>query len=434
MISGRARARGESRSPNSTGSAATTSDARRGSTDPDGATRRRARPFACPSAAPEGSSRANARSSLRPPSRGTTRGRRRRARPGRADWPASRWPAEADRRTRPPGARRPRGTWRHTVRPARPSPTRPPLAGDERDRLACLPVAIRDGLGPAHADDRLVRMIEASVGPPSGRWPTSGGEKRRILAIGHRGASHREPLGPDPVRRTLARMSLVPAHPEPAGLHHDEVHGVEYNQVLASTTWRDDMNFAERMSRLGTETAFEVLARAQALEAQGKRDRPPRDRRARLRHAGAHPRGGEARAGRRRHALRPVGRAARAARGDREGRRDDARHPGRARTRSSSRRAPSRSCSSRSSRSSTRATRSIYPNPGFPIYESVIHFVGATPVPIPLREEPRLRLRPRRCSSAARSASARSSSILNSPHNPTGGVLDAGPARGASPS
>src|SRR6184192_11397 len=28
----------------------------------------------------------------------------------------------------------------------------------------------------------------------------------------------------------------------------------------------------------------------------------------------------------------------------------------------------------------------IYPNPGFPIYESVINFVGATPVPIPLRE------------------------------------------------
>src|SRR5262249_61101343 len=28
----------------------------------------------------------------------------------------------------------------------------------------------------------------------------------------------------------------------------------------------------------------------------------------------------------------------------------------------------------------------IYPNPGFPIYESVINFVCAVPVPIPLRE------------------------------------------------
>jgi len=31
------------------------------------------------------------------------------------------------------------------------------------------------------------------------------------------------------------------------------------------------MQFAERMSRLGTETAFEVLARAKALEAQGRK-------------------------------------------------------------------------------------------------------------------------------------------------------------------
>ena len=31
----------------------------------------------------------------------------------------------------------------------------------------------------------------------------------------------------------------------------------------------------------------------------------------------------------------------------------------------------------------------IYPNPGFPIYESVINFVGGVPVPIPLREDGR---------------------------------------------
>jgi aspartate/methionine/tyrosine aminotransferase len=64
----------------------------------------------------------------------------------------------------------------------------------------------------------------------------------------------------------------------------------------------------------------------------------------------------------------------------------------------------------------------IYPNPGFPIYESMIDFAGARPVPIRLREErgfgfdakelgekitPRTKL-----------------IILNSPHNPTGGVLD----------
>ena len=62
----------------------------------------------------------------------------------------------------------------------------------------------------------------------------------------------------------------------------------------------------------------------------------------------------------------------------------------------------------------------MYPDPGFPIYESVIRYSGATPVPIPLREEngfafsaeevlsqitPRTRL-----------------IIINSPANPTGGV------------
>jgi aspartate aminotransferase len=66
-------------------------------------------------------------------------------------------------------------------------------------------------------------------------------------------------------------------------------------------------------------------------------------------------------------------------------------------------------------------TEILYPNPGFPIYESVIRFSGATPVPIPLYESagfsfsaaevldkitPRTRL-----------------IIINSPANPTGGVV-----------
>ncbi|HEY5701803.1 MAG TPA: pyridoxal phosphate-dependent aminotransferase [Gammaproteobacteria bacterium] len=66
-------------------------------------------------------------------------------------------------------------------------------------------------------------------------------------------------------------------------------------------------------------------------------------------------------------------------------------------------------------------TEILYPNPGFPIYESVIRFSGATPVPIPLLEDrdfsfdaeavlnqitPKTRLL-----------------ILNSPANPTGGAV-----------
>jgi aspartate aminotransferase len=63
----------------------------------------------------------------------------------------------------------------------------------------------------------------------------------------------------------------------------------------------------------------------------------------------------------------------------------------------------------------------IYPNPGYPIYESVIEFIGAKAVPLPLKEErgfafdledlrklitPKTRML-----------------ILNSPQNPTGGIL-----------
>ncbi len=63
----------------------------------------------------------------------------------------------------------------------------------------------------------------------------------------------------------------------------------------------------------------------------------------------------------------------------------------------------------------------IYPNPGFPIYESMIRFAGGTPVPMPLEESRgfsfdldlfRSRLSPKT-----------KLVILNSPQNPTGGVI-----------
>jgi len=63
----------------------------------------------------------------------------------------------------------------------------------------------------------------------------------------------------------------------------------------------------------------------------------------------------------------------------------------------------------------------IYPNPGFPIYESMIRFSGGVPVPIPLVEERGfsfdLDLLQTRLSAKTKLL------ILNSPQNPTGGLI-----------
>ncbi|MBZ5612071.1 MAG: pyridoxal phosphate-dependent aminotransferase [Acidobacteriia bacterium] len=65
----------------------------------------------------------------------------------------------------------------------------------------------------------------------------------------------------------------------------------------------------------------------------------------------------------------------------------------------------------------------IYPNPGFPIYESMIRFLGATPVPMPLEEKRGfsfdLNLFRDRLSEKTKMV------VLNSPQNPTGGMIPA---------
>lgn len=63
----------------------------------------------------------------------------------------------------------------------------------------------------------------------------------------------------------------------------------------------------------------------------------------------------------------------------------------------------------------------IYPNPGFPIYESVINFLGAVPVPLPLREEKEFRFDV--ADLEARITPKTRMVILNTPQNPTGGIL-----------
>jgi aspartate/methionine/tyrosine aminotransferase len=63
----------------------------------------------------------------------------------------------------------------------------------------------------------------------------------------------------------------------------------------------------------------------------------------------------------------------------------------------------------------------LYPNPGFPIYESAIRFTGATPVPIELVESRGFSFDPE--AALAQITPRTRLLILNTPANPTGGVL-----------
>ncbi len=180
------------------------------------------------------------------------------------------------------------------------------------------------------------------------------------------------------------------------------------------------MKFAERMNRLGTETAFEVMARAKALEAQGKEivhlqiGEPDFDTPNHIVEAGvAALRRGETHyspaAG-----IKPLREAIAedvyARRGVRPRPEQVVVTPGAK---------PIiyfviEACIEE-------GDEVIYPNPGFPIYESVINFVGGTPVPLPLWEENDFRFNPDEFRSLVTDRTRLI--ILNSPQNPTGGIL-----------
>ncbi len=183
------------------------------------------------------------------------------------------------------------------------------------------------------------------------------------------------------------------------------------------------MKLAERMSRLGTESAFEVLARAKALEATGKKvihleiGEPDFDTPDNIREAAAKaiwdgythycPAQGipdlrnaiaEVDSKRKRLDIKPeqvvvtpgakpimfFGMLALVNEGD----------------------------------------EVIYPNPGFPIYESVIEFLGARAVPIQLHESKGFSLDVGELTSKI--SSKTKMMIINSPQNPTGGVIPKG--------
>ena len=180
------------------------------------------------------------------------------------------------------------------------------------------------------------------------------------------------------------------------------------------------MNIADRMGRLGTESAFEVLARAKALEREGREivhleigepdfDTPVhiRDAAKRALDAGATHYGPSAGLPELRDAI--------------------AAHVSKTR---GIHVAPEQVVVTPGAKPImffvilalvNRGDEVIYPNPGFPIYESVVNFVGGVPVPIPLREESGfgfdLDLFERRVSDRTRLI------VINSPQNPTGGVL-----------
>jgi aspartate aminotransferase len=65
----------------------------------------------------------------------------------------------------------------------------------------------------------------------------------------------------------------------------------------------------------------------------------------------------------------------------------------------------------------------VYPDPGFPIYESAIRWAGGTPVALPLREELGFSFAPDEL--GALMSERTKLVILNSPHNPTGGLTPA---------
>lgn len=180
------------------------------------------------------------------------------------------------------------------------------------------------------------------------------------------------------------------------------------------------MKLAERMNRLGTESAFEVLARAKALEAQGRQiihleiGEPDFDTPAHIIEAGV-------------KAMRAGHTHYTPAAGVPELRRAIARHIGHSRGIEVR---PEQVVVTPGAKPIMFFTilallqpgdEAIYPNPGFPIYESMINFVGAKPVALPLREEKAFRFDGDEFRSLISDKTRLI--ILNSPQNPTGGVL-----------
>lgn len=182
------------------------------------------------------------------------------------------------------------------------------------------------------------------------------------------------------------------------------------------------MQLANRMERLGTESAFEVLARARALEASGRSiihleiGEPDFDTPEHIRRAAAE----ALEAGHTHYVAAPGIPQAREAVCEFLERHD------RMRT------TPDRVIITPGAKPimfyailvlCDEGDEVIYPDPGFPMYESITSFAGATPVPVPLREENEFRMDPDEVASLVTDRTKLL--ILSSPHNPCGSAMTA---------
>lgn len=180
------------------------------------------------------------------------------------------------------------------------------------------------------------------------------------------------------------------------------------------------MRLADRMSRLGTETAFEILAKARQLEAKGKHiihleiGEPDFDTPRNIVDAGI-------------KALNQGHTHYNPSAGIRELREVVARYVSRTRKIEVS---PDQVVITPGAKPImffgilaliNEADEVIYPNPGFPIYESMINFIGARAVPIQLREENDFRWDIDELKKLVTDKTKMI--VVNSPQNPTGGVL-----------
>ena len=186
------------------------------------------------------------------------------------------------------------------------------------------------------------------------------------------------------------------------------------------TTTQHELRLAGRMSRLGTETAFEVLNRARALEKQGKEiihleiGEPDFDTPANVIEAGV-------------NALHKGWTHYGPAAGLPELRQTIADYVSRTRNVPVSSEEVVVVPGGKPIIFFTilalieRGDEVIYPNPGFPIYESMINYSLGKAVPIQLREERDFSVDVKELASLISDRTRLI--ILNSPHNPTGGVL-----------